>query len=126
MSGASSGRTKFDTFKASADIINGIATTKDLNIASQNLRITGQGTTNLVTEAIDYQVKASLLKTAASAAAGGSLLADIPVTITGTMTAPKVRPDLEGLAKAQMQQQLDKHKQEALQKLQDQLKGLLK
>jgi len=125
-SGASSGRTKFDTFKASADIINGIATTKDLNIASQNLRITGQGTTNLVTEAIDYQVKASLLKTAASAAAGGSLLADIPVTITGTMTAPKVRPDLEGLAKAQMQQQLDKHKQEALQKLQDQLKGLLK
>ncbi|HKF97588.1 MAG TPA: AsmA family protein [Steroidobacteraceae bacterium] len=125
-SGASSGRTKFDTFKASADIVNGVATTKDLNIASQNLRLTGQGTTNLVTEAIDYRVKASLLKTAASAAAGGSLLADIPVTITGTMTAPKVRPDLEGLAKAQVQQQLDKHKQEALQKLQDQLKGLLK
>src|SRR5262249_30364848 len=45
-SGASSGRTKFDTFKASADIVNGLATTKDLNIASQNLRLTGQGTTN--------------------------------------------------------------------------------
>jgi AsmA protein len=125
-SGASSGRTKFDTFKASADIVNGVAATKDLNIASQNLRLTGQGTTNLVTEAVDYQVKASLLKSAAPAAAGGSLLADIPVTITGTMTNPKVRPDLEGLAKAQVQQQLDKHKQEALQKLQDQLKGLLK
>jgi AsmA protein len=125
-SGTSSGRTRFDTFKASADIVNGVATTKDLNIASQNLRLTGQGTANLVTEAIDYQVKASLLKTAATAAASGSVLADIPVTITGTMTDPKVRPDLEGLAKAQVQQQLDKHKQEALQKLQDQLKGLLK
>ena len=125
-SGASSGRTKFDTFKASADIVNGVATTKDLNIASQNLRLTGQGTTNLVSEAIDYQVKASLLQSAPTAAASGRLLADIPVTLTGTMTDPKVRPDLEGLAKAQVQQQFDKHKQEALQKLQDQLKGLLK
>jgi len=125
-SGASSGRTKFDTFKASADIVNGVATTKDLNIASQNLRLTGQGMTNLVTEAIDYQVRASLLQTASTAAASGRLLADIPVTLTGTMTDPKVRPDLEGLARAQVQQQLDKHKQEALQKLQDQLKGLLK
>jgi AsmA protein len=114
-SGASSGRTKFDTFKASADIVNGVATTKDLNVASQNLRLTGQGTTNLVNEAVDYQVRASLLQTA-----------DIPVTITGTLTNPKVRPDLEGLARSQVQQQLDKHKQEALQMLQDQLKGLIK
>ena len=125
-SGASSGRTRFDTFKASADIVNGVATTKDLNIASQNLRLTGQGTTNLVTEAIDYQVKASLLQAAPTAGANGKLLADIPVIITGTMTAPKVRPDLEGLAKAQVQQQLDKHKQDALHLLQDQLKGLIK
>jgi AsmA protein len=125
-SGSSTGRTKFDTFKASADIVNGVATTQDLNIASQNLRVTGQGTTNLVTEAIDYQVKASLLQAAPTGAASGRLLADIPVTLTGTMTNPKVRPDLEGLARAQVQQQFDKHKQEALQKLQDQLKGLLK
>ena len=123
-SGTSTGRTKFETFKASADIVNGLATTKDLNIASQNLRVTGQGTTNLVTEAIDYQVKTSLSKT--PAAASGSLLADIPLTITGTMTQPKIRPDLEGIVRAQVQQQLDKHKQELLQKLQDQLKGLIK
>jgi len=122
-SGASTGRTKFETFKASADIVNGLATTKDLNIASQNLRVTGQGTTNLVTEAIDYQVKASLSKSASKSA---SSLADIPLTITGNMTSPKIRPDLEGLAKAQLQQQLGKQKGELLQKLQDQLKGLIK
>ncbi len=124
--GSSSGRTKFDSFKASAEIVNGVATTKDLNVASQNLRVAGQGTTNLVTGAIDYQVKASLVKIAPTAAASGRLLADIPLTITGTMTDPKVRPDLEGIAKAQVQQQLDKHKQELQQKLEDQLKGLLK
>jgi len=96
-----------------------VASTKDLTIVSQNLRVTGQGTSNLVTEAIDYQLKASLLK----GAVGGSLvnsktLADIPLTITGTMTDPKVRPDLESVAKARVQQQLQ-------QTLQDKLKGLI-
>ena len=67
--GKGSGRTKFDAFKASADITNGIAKTTDLNIASQNLRITGQGTTNLVNNAVDYQVKATLYKDAPANAA---------------------------------------------------------
>jgi AsmA protein len=127
--GNSSGRTKFDAFKASADIVNGVATTKDLNIASQNLRVAGQGTTNLVTNAIDYQVKATILKeapTAVGAGAAGKTLADIPLTITGTTTSPNVRPDLEALAKARIQQELDQHKGEIQQKLMDKLKGVLK
>jgi AsmA protein len=123
--GNSSGRTKFDVFKASADIVNGVATTKDLNIASQNLRVAGQGTTNLVTDAINYDVKATILKEAPTAAgAPGKTLADIPLTITGTTTSPAVRPDLEALAKAQIKQQLDQHKDELQQKLTDKLKGL--
>ena len=123
--GSSSGRTKFDVFKASADIVNGVATTKDLSIASQNLRVAGQGTTNLVTDAIDYQVKATILKEAPTAAgAAGKTLADIPLNITGTTTSPNVRPDLEALAKARVQQEIDQHKGEIQQKLQDKLKGL--
>jgi AsmA protein len=125
--GSSSGRTKFDAFKASADIVNGVATTKDLNIASQNLRVSGQGTTNLVTDAIDYQVKATILKEAPTAAgAAGKTLADIPLNITGTTTSPNVRPDLEALAKARVQQAIDQHKGEIQQKLQDKLKGLFR
>jgi acid phosphatase family membrane protein YuiD len=38
--------------------------------------------------------------------------------------SPSVRPDREGIAKAQVQQQLDKHKDEFKQKAQEQLKGL--
>jgi len=126
-SGQSSGRTRFDTFKASADLANGVAATKDLSIISQNLRIAGQGTADLVSEAINYQVKATVLKQATTGAvAGGNVLADIPVTVTGTLTNPKVSPDLQGLAKARVQQELDKHKDELKQKLQDQLKNLLK
>lgn len=126
-SGQSSGRTRFDAFKASADISNGVASTKDLNIASQNLRVAGQGTTNLISNAVDYKVKATLLKEAPGASAtSGKTLADIPLNITGTISSPTVRPDLQELAKAQLQQQLDKHKDELQQKLTDKLKGLFK
>ena len=124
-SGQSSGRTRFDAFKVSADINNGVATTKDLTINSQNLRVAGQGTANLVTNAINYQVKATVLKEAPTAgAATGKTLADIPLNITGTLTSPTVRPDLEQLAKARVQQELDKRKDELQQKLTDKLKGL--
>jgi AsmA protein len=121
--GNSSGRTKFDVFKASADLTHGIASTRDLSIASQNLRVTGQGTTNLVTDGINYQVKATILK---DAGGKGGTLADIPLNITGTLSSPNVRPDLEGMAKARVQQEIDKHKGELQQKLMDKLKDFLK
>jgi AsmA protein len=123
--GGGTGRTKFDAFKASADVANGVATTKDLSIASQNLHIAGQGSTNLVSEAIDYQLKATILKNA-GASAHADTLADIPLTISGTVSSPQVRPDLQAIGKAAVQQQLDKHKDELRQKLQDTLKGIFK
>jgi AsmA protein len=122
--GQSSGRTRFDTCKASADLTDGVATTRDLNLASQNLRVTGEGTMNLVSGAIDYRVKATVLKQPGSPGAG--TLADVPVTVTGTLGAPKVRPDVGGMAKARVQQEVEKHKQELQQKLQDKLQDLLK
>ena len=124
--GSSSGRTRFDVFKASADLTNGVASTKDLNIASQNLRIAGQGTTNLVTGAIQYQVKTTILKGAPTAKTSAATLADIPLQISGTMSKPQVRPDLEGIARARVQQELEKHKGQLQQQLQDVLKGVIK
>jgi len=123
--GKSSGRTEFETFKASADLADGVATTKDLAIASQNLQVKGNGTSNLVSKAIDYQVQTTILKSApAGKGAPSGSLAQIPLSITGTMNSPTVRPDLAGIAKAQMQQQLDRHQDELKQKAQEQLKGL--
>ncbi len=54
--------TPFDVFKASADLTNGVATTKDLNIASGDIDVTGQGTANLATQAVNYRVNAAILK----------------------------------------------------------------
>ncbi|HUY83194.1 MAG TPA: AsmA family protein [Steroidobacteraceae bacterium] len=97
-------RTEFDTFSASADIVNGVATTKDLTIVSRQLRVTGTGSVNLPSRAIDYRLQARLLQ---SASARAATLADVPMTVTGTLTAPQVRPDIAGLAKASLRQVLE-------------------
>jgi AsmA protein len=112
--------TPFDAFKASADLTNGVATTKDLEIASGDLRVTGQGTANLVTQAVDYRLNAAILK---GAAAG--TLANVPLLVSGTMSKPSVRPDTQALVKSVAQQQLQKHKGQVENKLRSVLKGLI-
>lgn len=113
--------TRFDAFKASADLANGIASTKDLDIASGDLHVTGQGTTNLVTGAVDYRLNAALLK----GASGGAALANIPLLVSGTMTSPTVRPDTQALVKSLAQQQLQKRKGAIENKLRNVLKGFI-
>ncbi|HET9105566.1 MAG TPA: AsmA family protein [Steroidobacteraceae bacterium] len=113
--------TRFDTFKASADLTNGVASTRDLTIASGDLHVTGQGTTNLVTGAVDYRLNAALLK----GASGGGALANIPLLVSGTMTSPSVRPDTQALVKSVARQQLQKRKGAIENKLRNVLKGFI-
>jgi AsmA protein len=110
--GTNTKRTAFDAFKMSAEITNGVAKTSDLLISSPVLRVKGQGSANLPTKAIDFQVVASLLRSPTST------VADIPMKITGTYVDPTVRPDVDALAKGAVKQKL----QDLLQK--KGLKGL--
>jgi AsmA protein len=93
-------RTKFDAFKMSAEITNGVAKTSDLTIATPGLRVRGEGSANLHNKALDLQMLASVLNSP------GASVADIPVKITGTYVDPKVRPDAEALAKSEIKQKL--------------------
>jgi AsmA protein len=93
-------RTKFNAFKMSAEINNGVAKTTDLTVSSTALRVTGQGSANLVNKGINFQMLASLLKSS------GASLVDIPLKITGTYVDPNVRPDVDALAKGQLKQKL--------------------
>jgi AsmA protein len=104
-------RTRFDAFKLSADIANGVATTHDLAISSQALKVTGRGSANLSAKTIDFALLADTLRTA------GNTPIQIPVKVTGNIADPTVRPDIETLAKGALKQKL----QEVLQ---DKLKGL--
>ncbi len=117
-----SGRTPFDALSASATLVDGVATTKDLVISSRNLRVTGAGTTNLPTRAIAYRLQVRLLGSATTSAPP---LADVPVTVTGTLAAPKFSPDIAGLAKVQLGQQLRRRGDALKKKLEEKLKRLL-
>jgi len=104
-------RTTFDALKMSAQITKGVAATKDLLISSAALKVTGQGTANLPTGALDFALLADTMKTA------GNVPIQIPVKITGTFSDPTVRPDVEALAKGEL-------KQKVKDVLQEKLKGL--
>ncbi len=96
---ASTGRTPFQAFKLSAQITNGVAETHDLTIASQAIKVTGQGSANLASKGIDFKLLASVVTAPARNT-------DIPLKVTGTYANPTVRPDIEGLAKDQLKQKL--------------------
>jgi AsmA protein len=104
-------QTKFDAMKLSADITNGVAVTHDLTLSSAVLKVTGQGSANLPSKTLDFSLVADTLRTA------GNTPIQIPVKVTGSLSDPTVRPDIEALAKGQL-------KQKVQEVLQDKLKGL--
>jgi len=95
----STGHTPFQTVKLSAQISNGVAETRDLTIASQALKVAGQGSANLPTKGIDFKLLASIVTAPARNT-------DIPLKVTGTYVDPTVRPDIEAVAKDQLKQKL--------------------
>jgi len=93
------GRTPFEVFQTSAQIANGVAETRDLTIASSVLKVSGQGSANLSSKAIDFKLLAAV-------ATAPSRTTDIPLNVTGTYIDPTVRPDIAAVAKDQLKQKL--------------------
>jgi AsmA protein len=93
-------RTQFDAVNLSAQIVNGVAESRDVLISSPVLKVSGQGSANLATRAINLQLLASIAKSP------GQNLVDIPFKVTGTYVDPAVKADIEALAKGQLRQKL--------------------
>jgi AsmA protein len=123
-------RTPFTAASATGRITNGVLANDDLIAALQYLQVKGHGTADIAAGTLDYHLDATVLKIPDNAAdaAGASDLSGytIPVVVTGSLGAPKVRPDVEGLLKARAQKEIDKKKDELKQKLQDKLQEKLK
>jgi AsmA protein len=117
-------RTAFTTLSATGAIVNGVVTSNDITAATRLLKITGKGSTNLPAGTLDYSVDAAVNKVpeaSASAETADVVGFTIPVRITGTLSDPTVRPDLEALAKGVVKQKLE---QQLRDQLGDKLKGL--
>ncbi|HEY9197889.1 MAG TPA: AsmA family protein [Gammaproteobacteria bacterium] len=113
--------TGFSALTGTATITKGLVNNPDLQGKSPLMQVQGKGTANLVTEALDYRITATLV----DSLEGKDELTGrpIPVHITGSFSKPKVGVDLKQVLEQEVRKQVEKKVQE---KLQDDLKGGLK
>jgi AsmA protein len=127
-------RTVFNTLQTSGTLDKGVLRIDELRMETDFLKVHGGGTLDTATEAINYQLVTSVNKSPANgtsaardAGAGLDALAsvDVPLTITGTLSSPTVRPDIEALAKGKLGQEVQQKAGELVKKkLGDKLKDL--
>ena len=120
---ATTGDTEFSSVTGSATITNGLVNNPDLLGKSPLMQVEGAGTANLVSEALDYRITATLVDTLEGR---GELTGrPIPVRVSGTFSEPKVGVDLKQALEQEVRQKVEKKLQEKLQdEVGDKLKGL--
>ena len=122
-------RTPFTAMSATGRLSNGVLANDDLHVAMRYLQVNGHGTADLPASTLDYHLDAIVLRIPEEGAAADAqdiVGLKVPVLVTGTFAAPKVRPDVSALLKARAQQEIDRHKDEVIKKLQDKLQDKLK
>jgi AsmA protein len=91
----------------------------------QYLRVSGQGKVDLPRNSLDYRLVAAVLKIPREGADAAQMQdmvdAQIPVKVTGALSDPKVRPDLEGYLKGEAKKKIEEKIKD---KLGDKLKDL--
>ncbi|HKQ15496.1 MAG TPA: AsmA family protein [Steroidobacteraceae bacterium] len=118
-------RTPFSALTGTGAMKDGVLTNNDLNVAMQYLKVTGQGNVDLPRNSLDYRLVAAVLKIPREGADTTTTQmqdmvdAQIPVKVTGSLSDPKVRPDLEGYLKGEAKKEVEK-------KIKDKLKDIFK
>lgn len=103
--------TVFKSLTANVRIVNGVAQNDDLVLDGPNLRASGRGAANLVTETLDYRLKVTL---AESTERRGTT---VPVMVSGTFSKPEYNVDFGELLKQEAEKQLEKKLQKSLDQL---------
>ena len=134
--GTGPARTNFNALQMNGGLDKGVLRIDDLRMETDFLKVHGKGTLDTTTEAINYQLVAAVNKLPAAngpstsvPAGGGGLDAlgavEVPLTITGTMSSPTVRPDIAALAKGKLGQEVQQKAGDLVKKkLGDKLKDL--
>ena len=126
-------KTDFAILQGSVTVKNGLATNKDLVAKSPLFRVNGAGSADLVSEKIDYLVKAAIVGTLEGQ--GGKEITElkdvtVPIRIKGTFTDPKFNVELEALLEAKAKAEIEKKKKEieekARQRIEEEKKELKK
>jgi AsmA protein len=109
-------QTLFSEMTGTATINNGVLNNNDLVAHSSKLRVNGKGNVNLNTEALDYKINATLLK---SPDANGQQTEKMTVAINfdGTFSKPSYTVDPSSLLTEENKAKIEEKKQKLLDKL---------
>lgn len=120
-------RTPFTALTGTGTMNDGVLKNDDLNVAMQYLKVTGQGAVDLPKNSLDYRLVAAVLKIPREGADAAQMQdmvdAQIPVKVSGALTDPKVRPDLESYVKGEVKKKVEEKIKD---KLGDKLKDIFK
>ena len=116
MGGSAENFTKITLLSAALAIQNGIADATDMRLETEGASIAGGGTINLVDQALNLKLTASLSKEMSDRVGGngiGGLMVTalsasngvlvVPVHVGGSLGAPRVTPDADAFAKMKLQ-----------------------
>lgn len=105
-------RTRFSSVSASGTVTDGVLRNEDFRAELPYLQLTGRGTVSFVEASLDYSMTARVLERpefvsgATEAEIDEFTEAVIPLSITGPLAAPKVRPDIEALLKKRVEEEV--------------------
>ena len=122
-------RTEFSSITATGTVTDGVFANDDLLAELPFVRITGGGEVNLGAGDMDYSVQARILREPEFMSdASEEEIADftealIPIRISGPLTSPSFRPDIEGLFRQEVEQAIEEKKDELKQELFNRLLG---
>ena len=111
-------RTEFSTVRANGTVTDGVFRNDDFLAELPFLQLTGGGMVDLNTTGVDYALQVRVLdRPEFMAGATEAEIADftktvVPLKITGTLAAPTVRPDIEGIFRARVEEAIDKKTEE--------------
>ena len=124
-------RTAFSEMSASGVLEDSVMTNRDLTADLELMTVTGGGTVNIVTDAIDFDVIARFVD-------GTVLQSDpeivdlagdeLPLTISGSLSSPSVLSDFSAMLSAEaeeaLQEEIEEEREELQDRLEDRLRGL--
>lgn len=115
-------KSEFSMLTASAKVDNGVIKNDDLFIKSSALRVHGKGTVNLITETLDYNLLAKLLKWQAKKNKSEKIYGiPVAINVSGTFSKPTYSVDLTAMLFEKNKANIVKKKQKLLDKLNEKL-----
>jgi AsmA protein len=122
-------RTEFSSVIATGTVTDGIFRNDDLLAELPFLQLTGNGRVDLVKAEIDYSMQARVLERPEFVdGASDSELSDfteavIPLKIGGSLNSPSIRPDIDGMLKAEVKKVVEEKRDELKDRLMEKLLG---